>query len=172
MIPTLTAIGIGGNLGNREETYRLAVDTLQADPGLNIIRQSSWYETTPVGLHDQPMFLNGALAVESKLSPQALLTMLQGIEHDFGRIRTVPDGPRVLDLDLLLYDDLILDEPTLTIPHPRLEERAFVLVPLAEILPNAVHPVTHRTMAMLLADLGRVDHLVKPYDPMTLERPS
>ena len=145
---------------------------LQADPGLTIIQQSSWYETTPVGLHDQPMFLNGALAVESNLSPQALLATLQRIEHHFGRIRTVPDGPRVLDLDLLLYDDLILDEPTLTIPHPRLAERAFVLVPLAEILPRAVHPVIHRTMAMLLADLGRVDHLVKPYYPTTLEPPS
>ncbi len=163
MSETLTAIGIGGNIGNREDTLNRAVTALAETPGIKIVRQSPWYETAPEGFDDQPFFLNGALSAMSALTPRNLLSVLHRIEHRFGRIRNIPDGPRPVDLDLLLYGDLVLDEVDLVVPHPRMTNRAFVLVPLADILPEAIHPVTLLTIDDLLLKLGNIDQSISPY---------
>jgi 2-amino-4-hydroxy-6-hydroxymethyldihydropteridine diphosphokinase len=132
---TRAYIGIGANLGDREGTLRSAVASLAAGPGVKVVAVSTLRETDPVGpVRDQPRFLNGAVAVETSLDARALLALLLRIEADHGRTREGPEGgPRTLDLDLLVYGDERIDEPGLTVPHPRLHERAFVLEPLAEL---------------------------------------
>ena len=128
-------VGLGANLGEREATIRHAVRLLGAS------RVSTLRETEPVGYVDQPRFVNGVALVETALEPRALLDRLLEIERELGRTRDGPRfGPRTIDLDLLLYDELVLDEPGLTLPHPRLHERAFVLEPLAELDPALVVP--------------------------------
>ena len=128
-------VGLGANLGEREATIRRAVRLLGAS------RVSTLRETEPVGYVDQPRFVNGVAIVETALDPRALLDRLLEIERELGRTRDGPRfGPRTIDLDLLLYDKLVLDEPGLTLPHPRLHERAFVLEPLAELDPTLVVP--------------------------------
>jgi 2-amino-4-hydroxy-6-hydroxymethyldihydropteridine diphosphokinase len=114
-------------------------------------RVSSVYETEPVGFLNQPCFLNIAVAVETRLPPSELLARCQDIEELHGRVRSFPGAPRVLDLDILLYDDLIIDGPSLQIPHPRMTQRRFVLEPLAQIAPEAIHPVLKQTILSLLA---------------------
>jgi len=128
-------IGLGSNLGDREETLRGALDRLAAAPGVEVMGVSSLHETDPVGpVADQPRFLNGAAAVDTSLSARQLLELLLEIESEFGRTRVgPPGGPRTLDLDLLLYGDERIDEPGLQVPHPRLHERPFVLEPLGEL---------------------------------------
>ncbi|MBM3262140.1 MAG: 2-amino-4-hydroxy-6-hydroxymethyldihydropteridine diphosphokinase [candidate division Zixibacteria bacterium] len=162
---TLAAIGIGGNIGDRLRNLTQAVTLLATYETLRIVRRSSWYETVPLGYTAQPRFLNGALAVETLLSPHDLLATLLTVERRSGRVRTLPNGPRTVDLDLLFYGDRIVTTPDLTLPHPGCAERAFVLVPLAEILPEFVHPVLQCSVASLLESLGPVDDLVKPYTP-------
>ncbi|MDX6511121.1 MAG: 2-amino-4-hydroxy-6-hydroxymethyldihydropteridine diphosphokinase [Gaiellaceae bacterium] len=132
---TRSYIGIGANLGEREATLRSAVAALAATPGVELVAVSSFRETDPVGsITDQPRFLNGAVAVETSLGARELLELLLRIEADHGRTREGPQGgPRTLDLDLLVHGDARLDEPGLTVPHPRLHERDFVLEPLAEL---------------------------------------
>jgi 2-amino-4-hydroxy-6-hydroxymethyldihydropteridine diphosphokinase len=132
---TRSYIGIGSNLGDREETLRSAVAALAAAPGVELLALSTLRETDPVGsVTDQPRFLNGAVAVETTLGARELLELLLRIEADHGRTREGPQGgPRTLDLDLLVHGDERLDEPGLTVPHPRLHEREFVLEPLAEL---------------------------------------
>ncbi len=154
--PSVTAcVGVGSNLGDREATIRAAVARLGATPGIRIVQCSALIETAPVG-PAQPNYLNGALALETSLAPSSLLAELLRVEREFGRVRdpSVRMGPRTLDLDLLLYGDLVIDEPGLAVPHPRMPERAFVLIPLAEIAPNAVNPRCGRTVASLVRDLG------------------
>jgi len=150
-------VAMGGNIrssaGSPEAT--LAAAAVRLESLGRIVSHSSLYSTEPVGFSDQPRFLNAAIALETELSPRALLFALLEVEHEFGRDRSagLSNGPRTLDLDILLYDDLALDEPALQIPHPRLAERAFVLTPLAEIAPETVDPRTGETIAHLLQSL-------------------
>ena len=135
-------VALGSNLGDRERTLLGAVAALAAETGVEVIAVSRLIDTEPVGLLEQPRFLNGVVAVDTTLSARALLDLLLGIEQRFGRSREgVPaQGPRTLDLDLLLYGDAEIDEPGLQVPHPRLQERAFVLEPLAELAPELEIP--------------------------------
>ena len=144
-------IALGSNLGDREQTLAVARDRLGS---LGLVKAcSSLYETEPVGFHDQPAFLNAVLALETKLEPLPLLHALLAIERELGRDRTqrVPNGPRTLDLDLLLMGDTVIVRDELTLPHPGLVRRRFVLAPLAEIAPQLRHPQRNQTMAELLA---------------------
>jgi 2-amino-4-hydroxy-6-hydroxymethyldihydropteridine diphosphokinase len=150
-------IALGANIPSPAGPPRQTLDAARirlAQLG-RLIAVSSYYETAPVGYLDQPAFLNAAAALETTLAPHALMAALLAIEEAFGRQRIIPNGPRTLDLDLLLYDDLILNTPTLQVPHPRMLERAFVLVPLAEIAPHRIHPQTMRSMSQLLADISQ-----------------
>jgi 2-amino-4-hydroxy-6-hydroxymethyldihydropteridine diphosphokinase len=139
---TRAYVGLGSNLGDREQTLLGALDALGSDEGVEVVAVSTLIETDPVGFVDQPRFLNGVAAVETALGPHDLLALLLDVERRFGRRReAVPaQGPRTLDLDLLLYGDAELDEPGLQVPHPRLHERAFVLEPLAELAPGLEIP--------------------------------
>lgn len=130
-----------------------ALAGLQAIPGQAIIRQSSWYLTEPVGLEDPEWFVNAVVLVETPLTPEILMKRMLDIETALGRQRTIKWGPRIIDLDLLSYDQLIMDSPGLTLPHPFLEKRRFVLEPLAEIAPDYVHPVLKKTVARLKDEL-------------------
>ncbi len=144
-------IALGSNLGDREETLAAAIDRLGRLGRVEAC--SSLYETEPVGFHDQPSFLNAVLALETKLEPLPLLHALLAIERELGRDRSqgVPNGPRTLDLDLLLMEDAVVAGEKLTLPHPALVRRRFVLAPLAEIAPQLRHPQYNQTMAELLA---------------------
>ena len=131
-------VGLGANLGDREGTIRRAVELLGAEPGVEVVAVSALRETDPVGYADQPRFLNGAAAVETELAPRELLDRLLAVERELGRVRGEGPryGPRAIDLDLLLYGDRVVDLPGLTVPHPRLAERRFVLEPLHELDPG------------------------------------
>jgi 2-amino-4-hydroxy-6-hydroxymethyldihydropteridine diphosphokinase len=135
-------VALGSNLGDRTQTLRDAVDALRAEDGIEVAGVSALIETDPVGFLDQPRFVNGVAALDTTLGARELLTLLLDVEQRFGRSReAVPaQGPRTLDLDLLLYGDAELDEPGLQVPHPRLHERAFVLEPLAELAPGLQIP--------------------------------
>jgi 2-amino-4-hydroxy-6-hydroxymethyldihydropteridine diphosphokinase len=138
---TQAFVGLGSNLGDRERTLHDAVDALGSEDGIEIVAVSTLRETEPVGVGEQPLFLNGAVAVETTLTARELLDRLLEVEQGFGRVRVPGEhGPRTLDLDLLLYGDEVLDEPGLAVPHPRLHERRFVLEPLAELAPELVVP--------------------------------
>ena len=138
---TRAYVGLGANLGDRERTLREAVDALAAEDGIEVLAVSTLRDTDPVGVGDQPRYLNGAAELETTLTARELLEALLALEQQFGRVRVPGEhGPRTLDLDLLLYGDEELDEPGLTVPHPRLHERVFVLEPLAELAPSLVVP--------------------------------
>lgn len=139
--PRVTAfIGLGSNLDDPPARIRRALQALAALPGTRLVRQSSLYRNPPSGYRDQPDFVNAVAQIETSLEPRELLGELLAIERAHGRVRDLPNGPRTLDLDLLLYGERALREPGLTIPHPRMLGRAFVLTPLAEIAPDTVVP--------------------------------
>jgi len=144
-------VGLGSNLGERETTLRAAVGRLRGLPGTAVRAVSAFRDTEPVGYLEQPRFLNGAVELETALPPRELLDALLALERDFGRDRSSspPQGPRTLDLDLLLYGDEAIDEPGLEVPHPRLHERAFVLEPLAELDPALEVPGRGPVQALL-----------------------
>ncbi|HEX3968048.1 MAG TPA: 2-amino-4-hydroxy-6-hydroxymethyldihydropteridine diphosphokinase [Edaphobacter sp.] len=153
----MAAIALGSNLnsqfGDREANLREAIQRIGE---LGMVRgMSSFYDTEPVGYREQPRFLNGALLLETELGPRELMRELLGVERAMGRERegAVPKGPRVIDLDLLLYGDVVMATDELTLPHPEMQERRFVLEPLAEIAPEWVHPVLRVTVRELLAGL-------------------
>ena len=138
---TRAYVALGANLGDRERTLRAAVDALAAEDGIEVVAVSTLRETEPVGVGEQPRFLNGAAELETTLTSRELLARLLAVEQRFGRIRVPGEqGPRTLDLDLLLYGGEVIDEPGLTVPHPRLHERRFVLEPLAELAPGLLVP--------------------------------
>jgi len=151
---TVTAyIGVGSNLGSRAATILEALERLDAHANVEVARISTLLESTPVGMTTQPDFVNAVAAIRTDLEPIPLLDALLSVESDMGRTRTddeTPGGPRVIDLDLLLWGDRCLESQGLTLPHPRMHERAFVLVPLVELCPDRMHPVLGCTMTELL----------------------
>lgn len=155
-------LALGANLGDRVATLRAAIESIGALPGTRLMSASSFHETAPVvpdddaAAADQPMYLNAAVTIETSLTARALLEGLQGIEREHGRLRSRADrwAARTLDLDILLYDDQRIDEAGLTIPHPRMHERRFVLAPLAEIAPEAIHPVLGKSVHELLESIN------------------
>ena len=145
-------VGLGANLGDREAALRVALELLAAEPEIDVVAVSHVRETDPVGYVDQPHFLNAAAALETSLPPRALLERLLAVERALGRTRDGPRfGPRTIDLDLLVYADERVDEPGLTIPHPRLHERRFVLEPLADLDPELAVPGRGRVRDLLAA---------------------
>ncbi len=147
-------ISIGSNLGDRLEYTREAIRKLKQSKGIEIRKASSVYETQPTEYKDQPWFLNMVLEFETPLEPLNLLELLLGIENQMGRERNRKWGPRNIDLDLLLHDELVINSDKLTLPHPRMHQRRFVLVPLAEIAPKVVHPSLKKSVERLLEELS------------------
>ncbi|HWQ39645.1 MAG TPA: 2-amino-4-hydroxy-6-hydroxymethyldihydropteridine diphosphokinase [Burkholderiales bacterium] len=147
-------IGIGANLDDPIGKVRIALNEIDRLPATRVVRRSSLYRTAPVGYNDQPEFINAVAEVLTELEPRQLLDMLLAIEARHGRVRGARNAPRTLDLDVLLFGDRILTEPELSVPHPRMHERAFVLVPLAEIAPHASIP-GHGSAAELAARVAR-----------------
>ena len=148
-------LGLGSNLGDRNASLREAIVRLRDSEGLTVVATSSIYETAPWGYTDQPDFLNCVVEIETRLTPVSLLERIQEIEQEVGRTPSWRYGPRLIDVDILLYGDLCLQltNSELTIPHPRMDQRAFVLIPLVEIARDVVHPELHRTMHDLASDV-------------------
>ena len=148
-------LALGSNLGNRRLNLKTAINNLT--PQMKLKKKSYVYETPPWGFADQPAFLNQVVIVETYEEPKRLLKHIKRLEIALGRIPNFKNGPRLIDIDILFYDDLILDTVPLVIPHPRLHERAFVLVPLADIAPDLVHPVLHKSVKEMLADINSME---------------
>lgn len=142
---------IGGNLGNRSANLQKAIQLIEQDCG-NILQSSAIYETAAWGLTNQPSFYNQALKLETKLPPNQLMQQLLHIENSMGRVRTIKLGPRVIDLDILFFNELIIDSELLKLPHPAIHERRFALLPMAEIAAELVHPLFHKTIETLLVE--------------------
>ncbi|MCC5630278.1 2-amino-4-hydroxy-6-hydroxymethyldihydropteridine diphosphokinase [Nostoc sphaeroides CHAB 2801] len=155
-----SAVALGSNIGDSQTILEAAIEILAKTPGIFLEARSNWYQTKAVG-PPQPDYLNGCVTLQVEITAQQLLEILLGIEQQFGRVRQERWGPRILDLDLLLFDDIILDTPNLQIPHPRMRDRAFVLVPLAEIAPDWIEPVSGYVIKELLKEVDCSDvHLL------------
>lgn len=143
-------LALGTNLGDRLGNLKLALAALT--PQMEVKARSGIYETPPWGYEDQPRFLNQVVKVKTYLEPEPLLKHLKRLEVALGRQPSLPNGPRLIDMDILFYDDIILDTPSLKLPHPRLQERAFVLLPLMDIAPDLLHPVSKKSVREMLAE--------------------
>jgi 2-amino-4-hydroxy-6-hydroxymethyldihydropteridine diphosphokinase len=146
-------LGLGSNLGDRKANLQAAIEGIE--PVARLLAASPIYQTPPWGYFAQPDFLNQVIRVETNQSPSELLVYMKDLETRLGRTATVRYGPRTIDIDILFYDDLILDEPGLTIPHPRIQGRAFVLVPLADLAPDMLHPLEGKTISAMLEQVDR-----------------
>jgi 2-amino-4-hydroxy-6-hydroxymethyldihydropteridine diphosphokinase len=155
-------LALGSNIGDRFANLQAGIASLP--PAVRVLAKSAVYETPPWGFTDQPAFLNMVLQGETALAPEELLKYLKHLEAKLGRLPTVRWGPRQIDIDILFYDELILDTQELVIPHPGLPERAFVLVPLADLAPGLVHPLMGKTIRQLLAEVDVAG--VKHYEPI------
>jgi 2-amino-4-hydroxy-6-hydroxymethyldihydropteridine diphosphokinase len=142
-------LSLGSNIGDRQTNLQVAIEQMRA-AGIRIVRISPLYETEPVDLTTQRWFLNLVVEAETDLFPLQLVTRTQKIERALGRVRTIPKGPRTIDIDILLYGNAVIRGETLEVPHPRMADRRFVLVPLADLAPQLRHPITHRTVRDML----------------------
>ena len=151
-------LGLGSNLGDRKRNIEKAIDLLGKTSNIKTSSISKFYETAPIGLKDQPNFLNAAIKVETTLKPLKLLAVCQSIERRLKRVRTIRWGPRTIDIDILLYGDLIIKSDKLTIPHPEMHKREFVLKPLNDIAPSVIHSLNGKTVAELYEQfkIGRI----------------
>lgn len=149
--PVTAYLGLGSNLGDRFASLKETINRLSDAETVTVVQSSSIYETAPWGYTDQPDFLNCALEIETRLTPLSLFRRIEEVEREVGRVPSWRYGPRLIDIDILLYGDLCLQlpDPDLVVPHPRLHQRAFVLIPLAEIAENVIHPGLHRSISSL-----------------------
>lgn len=152
-------IGLGSNIGDRENNLHSAVELIKEK--CEVLKQSSLYETEPVGYDNQDWFLNSVMKVKTLLAPKELLDFLQSIEQIGGRVKTFKNGPRVIDLDILFYDNQIIKEDDLIVPHPRLHERLFVLEPLHEICPDYIHPFFKKSVKELYLSTTKEKQVIK-----------
>jgi 2-amino-4-hydroxy-6-hydroxymethyldihydropteridine diphosphokinase len=158
--PVIAYLGLGANLGKPIKQLHEALELLNAADEVEVTRVSTFYRNPPLGPENQPWYVNAVARVRTRLGPEELLRLLQRIEVDLGRVRGERWGPRVIDLDLLLYNGEVIFTPHLVVPHPEMHRRAFVLAPLAEIAPRAWHPVLHKSAGDLLAELESADRKV------------
>jgi 2-amino-4-hydroxy-6-hydroxymethyldihydropteridine diphosphokinase len=161
-------IGIGSNIGNKIENCKKAIELLKENPQIKVTKISDFYEAEPIGYKEQEWFVNCAVEIETDLNPHELLLLCQKIESKLGRERKIKYGPRIIDLDILLYNNDIIDTTELKIPHSEMHKRKFVLKPLLDIAPDAVHPVLKRTIAELLNNLSEDSAIKKLWTANTL----
>ena len=155
--PVVAYLGLGANQGDPRRQLQEDIARLAATEEVEVVKASSFYRTPPLGPPDQPWYVNAVVQVRTRLAPEELLRVLHRVEEDLGRVRRERWGPRLIDIDLLLYNGIILSGPDLCLPHPEMHKRSFVLVPLAEIAPQAWHPALEKTADELLAELDPKD---------------
>jgi 2-amino-4-hydroxy-6-hydroxymethyldihydropteridine diphosphokinase len=161
--PERALLGLGSNLGDRLANLQAAVDLLDRRPGVRVLRSSRVYETDPVGGPPQPEYLNAVVETETSLEPRELLTACLDVEHELGRVRAEGWGPRTIDVDVLTFDERTIDEPDLVVPHPRMHERAFVLVPLTELTADPMLPGGRRVTELRTSSITLTG--VRPFAP-------